>query len=340
MNTAEKGNNVLLAVEGLKVYFYGHDGQELKAVDGVDFQVDRGKTLALVGESGCGKSVTSLSILRLIDRNGKIVGGNVYFEGKDLTALSDEQIRRIRGKDISMIFQEPSSALNPVYTIGDQIMEAVVLHQKVPLREARRIAGEMLQLVGIPDPEKQLDEYPYALSGGMKQRSMIAMALSCHPKLLIADEPTTSLDVTIQAQILELIKGLQKKLAMTVILITHDLGVVADMADRILVMYAGKVMESGTRREIFKNPHHPYTRGLLCSIPRLDSRTPRLATIPGVVPDPTSFPEGCRFQNRCPDCLPCCVVEPARWEISPGHYVYCHNLRGPFEHSWAGSPNE
>ncbi|MBP9015527.1 MAG: ABC transporter ATP-binding protein [Candidatus Atribacteria bacterium] len=318
-------NNLLLQVQDLKVYFYTEEKEELRAVDGVSFCLKEGETIALVGESGCGKSVTSLAILRLIDSDGKIQGGKIILRGRDLLSLSEKEMREIRGRDVSMIFQEPSSALNPVYTIGDQIMEAIILHQKLSPPQARKAAEEVLRLVGIPEAHKRLDEYPHELSGGMKQRAMIAMALSCHPKVLIADEPTTSLDVTIQAQILELIEKLQRQLNMGVILITHDLGVVAGMAERVVIMYAGKVVEEGNRWDIFHNPSHPYTWGLLHSIPRLDVKQEKLAIIPGVVPDPLNFPSGCRFRNRCPLGDEMCLTEPKRFEIENQHYVYCHH---------------
>ncbi len=329
MNT----NNTILSIENLKVYFYNDYGQELKAVDDISFQVYQGETIALVGESGCGKSVTSLALMRLIDSNGKIVGGKINFNNSDLLSLSEKQMQSIRGKDISMIFQEPSSALNPVYTIGDQIIEAISLHQKVNHHEARKRAVEMFKLVGIPDPEKRLNEYPHELSGGMKQRGMIAMALSCHPQLLIADEPTTSLDVTIQAQIIELMISLQRQLKMAVILITHDLGIVATMAKRIVVMYAGKIVEEGNRHDIFKNPCHPYTIGLLRSIPRLDIEQEKLDSIPGMVPDPSQFPEGCRFRNRCAFENEQCVNQPNKSNVDLNHFVYCHHWKKINQHS-------
>ncbi len=315
----------MLEVKDIKVYFYDDEGRELKAVDGVSFSVRRGETIALVGESGCGKSVTSMALLQLVDSRGKIVGGKVIFEGQDLLLLPEAKMRTVRGKDIAVIFQEPASALNPVYTIGEQIIEAIILHQKLSFRQAREVAREMLRLVGIPEPEKRLNEYPHELSGGMKQRAMIAMALSCRPKLLIADEPTTSLDVTIQAQILELIRELQKKLGMSVILITHDLGIVADMSQRVVVMYAGKVVEEADRTEIFKNPLHPYTIGLLRSIPRLDREQTKLETIPGVVPDPSSFPVGCRFRGRCLYESPTCCEVPPPTLVGNNHLVNCHH---------------
>lgn len=318
-------NTPLLQVQDLKVYFYTEEKEELRAVDGVSFYLKEGETIALVGESGCGKSVTSLAILRLIDSDGKIQGGKIILRGRNLLSLSEKEMREIRGRDISMIFQEPSSALNPVYTVGDQIMEAIILHQKLPRPQARKAAEEALRLVGIPEARKRLDEYPHELSGGMKQRAMIAMALSCHPKVLIADEPTTSLDVTIQAQILELIAELQHRLNMGVILITHDLGVVAGMAERVVIMYAGKVVEEGSRWDIFHHSFHPYTWGLLHSIPRLDIKQEKLAIIPGAVPDPLNFPSGCRFRNRCPLADELCLTEPQWREIESQHYVYCHH---------------
>ena len=291
--------NPLLSVRNLRTYFYTEDGV-VRAVDGVDFDVYEGETLGIVGESGSGKSVTSLAILRLLDPKGKIEeGSEIIFNGKNLLTLTEDEMRRIRGNDIAMIFQEPMVALNPVFTIGDQIMEAILLHQDVDKKKAREMAIDMLRKVGIPEPEKRVDEYPHELSGGMRQRAMIAMALSCRPKLLIADEPTTALDVTIQAQILELMKELQKEYGMAIILITHDVGVIAENADRVVVMYGGKVMETSDVRTTFKTPKHPYTWGLLNSIPRLDIEQERLYSIPGMVPDPLHFPAGCRFSNRC-----------------------------------------
>ena len=316
----------LLKVNNLKTYFFTDDGV-VKAVDGVDFEVYPGETLGIVGESGCGKSVTSLSILRLLDEKGKIVDGEIIFEGKDLVKLDENKMREIRGNDIAMIFQEPMVALNPVYTVGDQIMEAIILHQKVHKDEARKIAIDMLRKVGIPEPEKRVDEYPHELSGGMRQRAMIAMALSCHPKLLIADEPTTALDVTIQAQILELMKQLQKDLGMAIIMITHDLGVIAEISDRVAVMYAGKMVEYTDVKRLFKNPKHPYTWALLNAIPRLDIEQERLFSIPGVVPDALHFPSGCKFHTRCEFATEKCRnEEPGLIEIEDGHFVACWNI--------------
>jgi peptide/nickel transport system ATP-binding protein/oligopeptide transport system ATP-binding protein len=318
------GATPVLEVRDLKTYFTTDDGV-VKAVDGVSFDVAEGETLGIVGESGCGKSVTSLSILRLIaSPPGKIVGGSIKFRGTNLLELDDAQMRKIRGNDISMIFQEPMTSLNPVYTCGDQIMEAVMLHQGVGKREARARAIEMLKLVGIPSPEQRVDEYPHQLSGGMRQRVMIAMALSCHPKVLIADEPTTALDVTIQAQILELLNRLQREMGMAIILITHDLGVVAETCDRVAVMYAGQVVEYADAEEIFAHPRMPYTAGLLGSIPKLGEEAERLRVIPGNVPNPAEFPAGCKFHPRCPVAIEICMKEnPPLESVRPHHLARC-----------------
>ncbi|HCZ06371.1 MAG TPA: peptide ABC transporter ATP-binding protein [Thermotogae bacterium] len=316
----------ILQVKDLRTYFYTEDGV-VKAVDGVSFEVYEGETLGIVGESGCGKSVTSLSILRLLDEKGRIESGEIIYKGKNLLELSESEMRKIRGNEIAMIFQEPMTALNPVYTIGDQIMEAIILHQGLSKDEARKLAIDMLRKVGIPEPEKRVDEYPHELSGGMRQRAMIAMALSCNPSILIADEPTTALDVTIQAQILELMQQLQKEYGMSIIMITHDLGVIAEMSDRVLVMYAGKVVEHASVRELFKNPKHPYTWGLMNSIPRLDIEYERLYAIPGTVPDALHFPEGCRFHTRCEFATDKCrSEEPPLVEVSPGHLSACWHI--------------
>jgi oligopeptide transport system ATP-binding protein len=314
----------LVDVRNLKTYFYTEDGV-VAAVDGVNLHINRGETLGVVGESGCGKSVTALSIMRLIPNPpGKIVSGEIFFEGDDLLKRSEPEMRKIRGNDISMIFQEPMTSLNPVYTIGDQIAEAIELHQGLTHKEALAKAVDMLRLVGIPLPERRVYEYPHQLSGGMRQRVMIAMALSCNPKLLIADEPTTALDVTIQAQILELMKKLKKELGMAIMLITHDLGVVAEMAERVVVMYAGKVVEEGDVISIFKNPIHPYTEGLLSSIPRLDLDADRLHVIEGVVPNPLHMPVGCRFNPRCPYAKDICrEQQPPLEQVATGRYVAC-----------------
>ncbi len=317
-------DNYILQVHGLQVTFTDIERNEIHVVDGVSFSIKQGETLALVGESGCGKSVTSLALLRLLDGNGRIRGGNVLWQGRDILSLPLREVRSLRGREIAMVFQEPSSALNPVYTIGDQITESMLRHQKVSPAQAKKQAEEMLRLVGIPEPRKRLEEYPHALSGGMKQRAMIAMALSCRPRLLIADEPTTSLDVTIQAQILELIKELQKRFHMAILLITHDLGIVANMADRILIMYAGKVVEEGNKQDIFRRAAHPYTRGLLNSIPRMDQAKGTFASIPGTVPDPAHFPEGCRFHNRCGEFTETCLSEPGKIHLENEHFVLCH----------------
>ncbi len=319
-------SEVLVNVENLRTYFYTEDG-EVPAVDGVSFHIDRGETLGVVGESGCGKSVTSLSIMRLIpDPPGKILkGSSITFEDEELLTKSDSAMRKIRGNDISMIFQEPMTSLNPVYTVGDQIMEAIELHQGLSEKEARQQAIEMLTLVGIPSPEQRIDEYPHQMSGGMRQRVMFAMALSCNPKLLIADEPTTALDVTIQAQILELMKSLKEELGMAIMLITHDLGVIAEMAERVVVMYAGKIVEEGDVFDVFGDPMHPYTEGLINSIPRLDApKSDRLHVIEGVVPNPLAMPQGCYFNPRCPYAMDICLEEqPDLVQIEDDRQVAC-----------------
>ncbi len=315
----------LLEVRNLKTYFYTDEGVA-RAVDGVSFALRPHQTLGLVGESGCGKSVTSLSIMRLIPQPpGRIVEGEILFGGTDLVRLSEKEMRSIRGNEISMIFQEPMSSLNPVYTVGDQIVEAIVLHQKVSREEARKRAIEMLKRVGIPSPETRVDEYPHQLSGGQRQRVMIAMALSCNPSMLIADEPTTALDVTIQAQILELLQGLQTDFGMAILLITHDLGVIAETAHRVVVMYAGIVVEEADVIPLFDDPKHPYTRGLLDSIPKLTQPQSRLATIPGTVPNPLDHLPGCPFANRCSYVMDICRVQmPRLAEVASGHAVRCH----------------
>src|SRR5580693_9381862 len=290
----------LLELRNLAIAFDTERGQ-IRPVQDVSLSIFPGQTLAVVGESGCGKSVTALSILRLIPSPpGRVLGGQVLFEGRDLLALSEKEMRSVRGKDIAMIFQEPMTSLNPVFTVGEQIVEAVQLHQKVGVREAYKIAEEAMHDVGIADPDKRLHEYPHRMSGGMRQRVMIAMALSCQPKLLIADEPTTALDVTIQAQILELLRRLQKQTGMAILLITHDLGVVAENADVVAVMYAGRIVEYAGVEELFDRPCHPYTQGLFRAVPKLGSDATRLEAIPGTVPNPANFPGGCRFHPRCP----------------------------------------
>jgi oligopeptide/dipeptide ABC transporter ATP-binding protein len=317
---------VLLEINNLKTYFYTDEGV-VPAVDDVSYRILSGETMGLVGESACGKSVTSLSIMQLIQiPPGKIVSGEILFKGENLLKKTANEMRKIRGAEISMIFQEPMTSLNPVFTVGNQISEAITLHQGVSQREAEKKTVEMLQLVGIPSPERRVKEFPHQMSGGMRQRVMIAMALSCNPDLLIADEPTTALDVTIQAQILELMKSLKEKLGMAILLVTHNLAVVAEMADHIAVMYAGKIVEYSISREVFKNPRHPYTGGLLISIPRLDiPRTAEpLPTIPGVVPSPYNMPKGCPFHPRCAYAKENCVQElPPLEELTPGHLVRC-----------------
>jgi peptide/nickel transport system ATP-binding protein len=316
----------LLEVKNLKTYFFTDDGVA-KAVDDVSYSVDRRQTLGVVGESGCGKSVTALSIMRLIpDPPGKIVSGQILLDGKDLVTISEEEMRSIRGNKIGMIFQEPMTSLNPVFTIGDQIEESILLHQKVTKAEAKERTIEMLKLVGIPAPEQRYGEYPHQLSGGLRQRVMIAIALSCNPSVLIADEPTTALDVTVQAQILELINRLQEELGMGVILITHDLGVIAETADNVAVMYASHIVEYSNVDEVFHNPIHPYTVGLLGSIPKLNVQSDRLMTIEGNVPPPTNYPVGCNFAPRCPYKTDICLKqEPALIEHEPGHSAACHH---------------
>ncbi len=314
----------LLEVRELQTHFFTDDGV-VRAVDGVSFAIEPGETLAVVGESGSGKSVTSLSILRLVaSPPGRIVGGQIRFRGRDLLALSDAEMRSIRGKEISMIFQEPMTSLNPVYSCGEQILEVLMLHEKLDRPTARARTVDMLRMVGIPSPEQRVDEYPHQMSGGMRQRVMIAMALACRPALLIADEPTTALDVTIQAQILDLLKGLQKELGMAVLLITHDLGVVAETADRVAVMYAGQVVEYCAVRPAFRSTRHPYTAGLLASLPKLGAETERLRVIPGNVPNPVRFPSGCRFHPRCPIAVERCRSEvPALRDVGGGHLARC-----------------
>ena len=347
------GTAPLLEVVGLNVGFETNRGL-LRPVRDVSFSIYPGQTLALVGESGCGKSVTSLSILRLIpEPPGKMLSGQVFFEGRDLLQLPQREMRSVRGKDIAMIFQEPMTSLNPVYTIGDQIAEAVMLHQRVAESEALNIAEDALHDVGIADPRRRLSEYPHQMSGGMRQRVMIAMALSCQPKLLIADEPTTALDVTIQAQILELLRKLQRERGMSILLITHDLGVVAENADVVAVMYASRVVEVATVEDLFDRPQHPYTEGLFRSVPKLGHEAERLQTIPGTVPNPAKFPAGCKFHPRCARTRElatssaaqdrititdagkpvsvmkkCTTAEPGLGEVLPKHWGACHFIEG------------
>ena len=314
----------LLEIKNLKTYFYTDDGVS-KAVDGVDLEIIKGQTLGIVGESGCGKSVTAFSIMRLLtEPPAKIAGGEIFFKGKNLLECDAEEMRMIRGKDISMIFQEPMTSLNPVYKIGDQIAEAIYNHEHISRADAMKRAVEMLIKVEIPSPEQRAGEYPHQLSGGMRQRVMIAMALACNPQLLIADEPTTALDVTVQAQILDLIDNLRKKYEMSVLMITHNLGIIAEVADRVAVMYAGKIMEYAAVKQLFANPKHPYTWGLMRSIPSLDKKVDKLETIPGIVPSSLNFPKGCRFHDRCTLADERCLQEqPELLEIEAGHSVRC-----------------
>ncbi len=325
--------DILLEIKNLQTSFFTDDG-EVKAVNRVSFPIYRGKTLGVVGESGCGKSVTALSIMRLLSHPGRVVDGQILFnEGKpgeknqvtDLTKISEQRMRQIRGDSISMIFQEPMTSLNPVFTIGNQISEAIMLHQNKNKAEARKHTIEMMELVKIPAAETRIDEYPHQMSGGMRQRIMIAMALACNPKLLIADEPSTALDVTIQAQILDLMRELQDKIHMSIMLITHDLGVVAELADYVAVMYASKLVEYTTAKELYANPLHPYTQGLFDSRPALGApKGEKLNIIPGSVPNPLNFPSGCKFHNRCSKVVDeCKVTEPQLRELRPGHWVAC-----------------
>ena len=316
--------SALLEVKDLGTWFYTRQGI-VKAVDNVDFQVAAGETLAIVGESGCGKSMTALSLMRLIpDPPGRIVSGTVKLGGRELLTLSEEEMRRVRGNEISMIFQEPMTSLNPVMTIGKQISEALILHRDMDRKAALKRAVEMLDLVRIPEPAQRAKEYPHQLSGGMRQRAMIAMALACNPKVLIADEPTTALDVTIQSQILELLRDLQREIGMSVILITHDLGVVAEFAQRVVVMYAGRVVESAPVGALFARPMHPYTEGLIRAVPNLDEDVYRLATIPGNIPDPSASIAGCRFNPRCREAVRSCMEEtPALVSAGAGHVARC-----------------
>lgn len=316
----------LLSVRNLKTSFFTHVG-EVKAVRGISFDVNEGEVLGIVGESGSGKSVTSLSIMGLLQYPGRVVDGEILLNGEDILTYSKNQMRRVRGKEIAMIFQDPMTSLNPVYTIGNQIMEMILEHEKMSRREARARAIEMLKLVGIPAAEKRIDSYPHEFSGGMRQRVMIALALSCNPKLLIADEPTTALDVTIQAQILSLIKSLNKQFGMTTMLITHDLGVVATVCDKVAVMYGGLIMEYGTVDEIFYHPRHPYTMGLLGSIPHVDGgEKRRLIPIDGTPPDLINPPKGCPFSTRCKYCMNVCTREQPPYFAEDKHRTMCWML--------------
>ena len=323
----------LLEVRNLRTSFSTEDG-DVHAVDNVSFTVGRGEAVAVVGESGCGKSVTAMSIMRLVASPGRITGGEIHFKGRDLASMSEKEMRHVRGNDIAMVFQEPMTSLNPVYKVGAQVAEAIQIHKGLSKKDAWKRAGEMLELVAIPDPVKRLDDYPHQLSGGMRQRVMIAMALSCDPELLIADEPTTALDVTIQAQIMELLAGLQQQLGLAVLLITHDLGVVAEFCERVVVMYTGRVVEEAPVAQLFSNPAHPYTRGLLRSLPGVTRtvvagadalRADRLPTIKGMVPSINALPSGCKFNPRCPDVMDICRGrEPALMPVGERHAARCY----------------
>jgi oligopeptide/dipeptide ABC transporter ATP-binding protein len=314
----------LLEIRDLHTTFPAAAG-EARAVDGVSLSLDAARTLGLVGESGCGKTMTALSIMRLVPPPGRVVAGQIELDGRDLLRLTERAMRAVRGADIAMIFQEPMTSLNPVFTVGDQIAEAVRLHHDASRAAARAQAIEMLRTVEIPEPERRYDEYPHQLSGGMRQRVMIAMALSCRPRILIADEPTTALDVTIQAQILDLLGGLQRRLGMALLLVTHDLGIVAERADAVAIMYAGRVVEFGAVADVFQHPLHPYTRGLLHSIPKIGAaRQRRLDAIPGVVPDLLHLPSGCRFRDRCALAIDACAAtDPRLEEHAAGHWAAC-----------------
>lgn len=317
-------NNRLLEIEDLKVSFFTPAG-EVKAVNGISYSLEPGKVLGIVGESGSGKSVSSYSIIGLIDKPGKIVGGTITFEGKDISTMTKSEKLNFAGNDVAMIFQDPMTSLNPVFTIGNQIAESIRhKYGKLPQEEIKKRSIELLSLVGINEPESRLSQYPHEFSGGMRQRAMIAMALAGSPKVLIADEPTTALDVTIQAQILELLKDIQKKTGMAIVLITHDLGIVADMADDIIVMYGGKIVEQGTVYSIFHNPQHPYTQGLIRSLPDLNSKGSKLIPIPGNPIDLLHLPKGCSFAPRCEQCLKVCINHmPAEYRDSDGHVTSC-----------------
>jgi oligopeptide/dipeptide ABC transporter ATP-binding protein len=320
----------LLRIENLRTYFYG-EAAVARAVDGVTFSVGAGETIGLVGESGCGKSVTALSVLRLVRPPGRIEpGSRILFEGRDLVTLGERDLRAVRGARIAMVFQEPMTALNPVFTVGEQIAEVVRIHSKTTRHNAWQRAVEMLQIVGIPAPVERAKEYPHQLSGGMRQRVVIAMALVMNPALIIADEPTTALDVTIQAQILELLQQLQSRFGMSILLITHDLGVVAETVSRVLVMYGGEIVEEAAVNTLFAEPHHPYTEGLLAAMPRLGEARDRLRTIPGTVPPPTRWPNGCRFHDRCRYAWERCTMEhPPLYQIGAAHVSRCHLAEEP-----------
>lgn len=320
----------LLEVKDLKTYFYTDEGV-VKSVDGVSFSVDKGETLGVVGESGCGKSITSMSIMQLIGKSGKIVNGEIDFKGENLLNKDKEEMRKIRGKEIAMIFQEPMTSLNPVYTVGQQIMEAVLIHEDMTKEQARERAIQMLDLVKIPDAEKRLNSYPHEFSGGMRQRVMIAMALSCNPEFLICDEPTTALDVTIQAQILNLINELKEKTGTAVMMITHDLGVISEVADNVMVMYAGQVVEYTDVDTVFEKPLHPYTQGLISCIPKLGGQEEKLSTIKGMVPSFNDMPEGCLFCPRCEYAKDICRKERPELVDLDGHQVRCFKYTDRWE---------
>jgi peptide/nickel transport system ATP-binding protein/oligopeptide transport system ATP-binding protein len=317
----------LLDIQGLTTHFLTRAGV-IKAIDNLSLRLQKGRVLGLVGESGCGKTVTALSILNLVPYPGKIVSGKILFEGQDLLSLTAHEMRNIRGARISMIFQEPMTALNPVFTVGNQIAEVLTAHQNVSKQQAMDAAVELLRSVGIPSPEKRVEEYPHQMSGGMRQRVMIAMAIACKPSLILADEPTTALDVTIQAHILELLGKIQAEMGMAMILVTHDLGLIAERANEVAVMYAGRIVEQADTRELFANPQHPYTRGLMASIPRpVEAGKTRLKTIPGTVPRLYDLPTGCTFSPRCEIKTKQCGVEPELVEVKPGHLVRCWEAR-------------
>ena len=321
--------NPLLSIEALKIYFYGRD-KISRAVDGVSYQIHAGETVCLVGESGCGKTVSALSVLGLVPSPpGKIVGGRIIFKGEDILHFDDAAMQKIRGNQIAMVFQEPLTSLNPVFTIGDQIGEAIRTHERIGREELSDRCIQLLKDMGIPSPEQRLKDYPHQLSGGQRQRVMIAMALSCNPDVIIADEPTTALDVTVQAQILNLMKSIQERASMSILYITHDLGVVSSIADRVYVMYAGLIVEQGNVDQVFGNPGHPYTRGLLASLPNRSKRGRRLHTIPGAVPNPAYKPEGCPFHPRCSHAVKGCgITLPEIMHLEKGHWSRCPVLNG------------
>ncbi len=327
----------ILSVKELRTSFSTDNG-EVMAVNGISFDLDRGKILGIVGESGSGKSVTAYSIMRILESNGGIKGGHVFYKGDDITKFSEKQMREFRGKCCSIIFQDPMTSLNPVFTVGNQLKEAIELHTDRKGKAAEERAVEMLTLVGVNEPEKRVKQYPYELSGGMRQRVMIAMALACEPDILIADEPTTALDVTIQAQILELMQSLQKKLGMAIIMVTHDLGVIADMCDEIIVMYGGRVCERGTAEDIFYRPHHEYTKGLLRSIPNVDRIGEKLIPIPGTPINLLNMPKGCAFCPRCEEAMKICIEEqPPEMQMPDGHFASCWlNVKAAMEEEKGG----